>query len=118
MSDINIDNEKKAQQWAMWLHFSLLAGLLVPVAGLIVPIVIWQLKKDDFPMLDSHGKIAVNWLISSLIYATIFFILSFVVIGIPLLLILGVLSIVFPIVGGIKANEGKLWKYPLSINFV
>ncbi|MGB3239214.1 MAG: DUF4870 domain-containing protein [Geitlerinemataceae cyanobacterium] len=111
-------NDKKAQQWAMLLHLSSLAGFLVPGAGFIVPIVIWQLKKDDFPMLDTHGKIVTNWLISSLIYCAIFFLLSFVAIGIPLLVILGLLGIVFPIVGGIKASEGKLWKYPLSFTFV
>lgn len=115
MSDRN--NEKEAKQWAMWLHLSLLAGFLIPGAGFIAPIVIWQIKKDDLPMLDAHGKMAVNWLISSLIYGAICFLLSFVLIGIPLLVILGILSIVFPIIGGIKANEGILWKYPLSMKF-
>jgi uncharacterized protein len=110
-------NAKEAKQWAMWLHLSLLAGILIPGAGFIAPIVIWQIKKDDLPMLDAHGKMAVNWLISSLIYGAICFLLSFVLIGIPLLVILGILSIVFPIIGGIKANEGILWKYPLSMKF-
>lgn len=111
------NNEKEAKQWAMWLHFSLLAGFLIPGAGFIAPIIIWQIKKDDLPMLDAHGKMTVNWLISSLIYGAICFLLSFVLIGIPLLVILGILSIVFPIIGGIKANEGILWKYPLSMKF-
>lgn len=113
-----IDKDREARQWAMFLHLSLLGGFLIPGAGFIAPIVIWQIKKDELPTIDSHGKIVVNWLISSLIYATIFLVLSVVLIGIPLLMILGVLSIVFPVMGGIKANEGKLWRYPLSMNFL
>jgi len=107
-----------AKQWAMLLHISLLAGFVVPIAGLVVPILIWQLKKAEFPELDAHGKVVVNWLISALIYGAAGFVLSFVLIGIPLLIVLMIICVVFPILGGIKANNGELWKYPLSIPFL
>jgi len=107
-----------ANQWAMFLHLSLLAGLLVPVAGLVAPIVIWQIKKDELPILDVHGKNVVNWIISKLLYLVACFLLIFVLIGIPLLIVLAVLSVVFPIIGAIKANKGEVWKYPLTITFL
>jgi hypothetical protein len=107
-----------AKQWAMLLHFSLLAGFVVPFAGLIVPIIIWQLKKTEFPEIDAHGKVVVNWMISLIIYGAVCFLLSFILIGIPLLIVLGALAVIFPIIGGIKANNGELWKYPLSIPFL
>jgi uncharacterized Tic20 family protein len=103
---------------AMFLHLSLLAGMLVPLAGFILPILIWQLKKEEMPALDPHGKVVVNWIISSLIYAAVCGILVFVLIGIPMLLALFVLGTIFPIIGGIKANDGVVWKYPLSIAFL
>ena len=109
--------DKETRQWAMILHLSQLAGFLVPFAGLIVPILIWQLKKDEMPELDVHGKIVVNWIISELIYSFICFILIFLVIGIFLFILLAMLSVIFPIIGAIKANEGRVWKYPLSISF-
>ena len=107
-----------AKQWAMLLHFSLLAGFVVPFAGLIAPIIIWQLKKTEFPEVDAHGKVVVNWMISGIIYGAVCFLLSFILIGIPLLIVLGALAVIFPIIGGIKANNGELWKYPLSIPFL
>jgi uncharacterized Tic20 family protein len=106
------------RQWAMILHFSLLSGYIIPLAGLVAPIVIWQLKKTEFPEIDAHGKVVINWIISAVIYACVFLLLSFVVIGMPLLIVLGILCVVFPIVGGIKANNGELWAYPLSIRFL
>ena len=109
---------RNQNQMAMFLHLSLLAGLIVPFAGFVLPILIWQLKKEEMPELDPHGKVVVNWIISSLIYAAVMFVLVFVLIGIPLLIALAVLGIIFTIVGGIKDNDGIVWKYPLSIAFL
>lgn len=102
----------------MLLHLSQLAGFIIPFAGLIAPILIWQLKKAEMPELDVHGKIIANWLISGLIYTVISGILVFLVIGFFLLAVLGILAVVFPIIGALKANEGRAWKYPLSISFI
>ena len=110
--------ELQSRQWAMFLHFSLLAGIVVPLAGLVAPIIIWQLKKAEYPELDAHGKIAVNWILSLIVYAVVSVLLILVLVGIPLLIALGVLTVVFPIIGGIKANNGEIWKYPLSIQFL
>jgi uncharacterized protein len=107
-----------AKQWAMFLHFSLLAGFVVPIFGLVVPIIIWQVKKSDMPEIDAHGKVVVNWIISAVIYGAACFVLSFMFIGIPLTFLLIALCIIFPIIGGIKANSGELWKYPMSIQFL
>ena len=109
------DTEQQTRQWAMFLHFSQLVGLLlVPLAGLILPIVIWQIKKTELPGIDEHGKIVVNWMISALLYAVILAITFFGLFLVPIVYVLG---IVFPIIGGIKANNGEVWKYPLSIPF-
>src|SRR5262249_2068431 len=63
---------RQTNQWAFILHLSLLAGYLLPFAGLVLPIIIWQLKKGDLPGIDAHGKIVVNWIISAGIYAVVF----------------------------------------------
>lgn len=101
----------------MILHLSQFAGYVIPLAGLVVPIIIWQVQKENMPDLDIHGRIVTNWIISEIIYGVIFAILCFVLIGIPLLIVLGVLSVAFPIIGALKANQGQTWKYPLSIAF-
>jgi hypothetical protein len=109
--------EQQTRQWAMLLHISQLAGFVLPLAGLIVPILIWQMKKADLPGIDVHGKIVANWIISEILYTIVSALLIVVIIGIPLLMAIGILGIVFPIIGGIKANNGEVWKYPLSIPF-
>ncbi len=110
-------SEWPPSQWAMLLHLSLLAGHVVPFGGVIAPIVIWQTKKDEMPELDEHGKNAVNWLLSAIIYALVCIPLCFIVVGFVLLFALAVLHVVFPIIAAVKANEGRVWKYPLAIPF-
>jgi uncharacterized protein len=88
------------------------------MAGLILPIVLWQVKKNELPGVDVHGKIVVNWIISEILYMIAGIALCFICIGIPLVIALAVMGIVFPIVGGIKANNGEAWPYPLSIRWL
>jgi uncharacterized Tic20 family protein len=110
--------EQRTRTWAMLVHLSQLLGYTaLPVLGLAAPILIWQLMKGSLPGIDEHGKIVVNWMISSFIYLVIFAILSIVFVGIPLLIALLIAMVVFPIIGGLKANNGEAWKYPLSITF-
>jgi uncharacterized Tic20 family protein len=106
------------KQMGLFLHLSQLLGVVFPVAGIVVPIVLWQTQKDKIPALDPHGKMVINWMISCFIYAVISIPLMFVLIGIPIFIALMVVSIVFPIIGGIKANNGEFWEYPLTIKFL
>ncbi len=101
----------------MFLHLSQFCGYVVPLAGLIVPIVLWQIKKNDSKLIDRHGRVVVNWIITEFILGIVFGLLCLVLIGIPLLVALAVAAIVFPVVGGVKANNGEVWPYPCSIAF-
>ena len=107
------------RQWAMILHLSHLLGYsVVPILGLATPIIIWQLLKDDYPSLDEHGRNATNWIISELIYVLISALLIVVMVGIPMLVVLGIVGVIFPILAGLKANDGVVWQYPLTMKFV
>ena len=111
------DVEKDGRQWALFIHLSQFACYFVPLAGIILPIILWQLKKDELPGVDAHGRVVLNWSISVIIYAAICLLLCILFIGIPLLVVLGIVAFIFPIIGAIKANDGVLWKYPASIEF-
>jgi len=101
----------------MVLHLSQFAGYIIPVAGIVAPIIISQVKKAQLPELDEHGRIVCNWMLSAFIYFAISFLLVFVVIGIPMLWVMGALAVIFPIIGAIKASNGEAWTYPGSIRF-
>ena len=109
---------QETRNWAMLLHLSVFAGYIVPMAGLIAPILIWQLKKEQMPELDAHGKEVTNFMISTFIYGLACFVLTFLLIGIPLFVVLAIASIVLPILGAIKANNGEFYRYPFLIRIL
>ena len=103
--------------WAMLIHLSQFCGYIIPLAGLIVPIVLWQIKKDEFPGIDRHGRIVANWVFTEIIFSIIFAVLILVIIGLPLLIALGIVGIIYPIIGAVKASNSETWPYPCSIRF-
>src|SRR5258707_264333 len=105
--------------WCMLAHATALVGFLVPVAGHIVgPLIVWLAKRQDSPEIDAHGKESLNFQISMLIWYCVAGILCFVLIGIPILILLHLLNIIFVIIASIQASEGKLYRYPLSIRLI
>jgi uncharacterized Tic20 family protein len=117
----NKELDKDARMWAMFCHLAGVGGLLpiVPVLGsLIAPLVIWQIKKDDFKFVDEQGKEAVNFQISILIYALVAGLLCFACAGFVLLPAVYILDVVFLVIAAIKANDGRHYRYPLTIRFI
>lgn len=97
------------------MHLSQFAGVILPVLGFVLPIVMWQVGKDGNANVDKHGRMILNWMISFAIYMFIAGILVFVAVGVPILIVLMILNLIFVIKATIKANEGKFWAYPMTL---
>jgi len=104
--------------FCMLMHLSRFAGAVFPFAGIVMPIVMWATHKDQNEVIDAHGKNILNWIISSVIYGIICAILIFIVVGIIGLIALGICSLVFTIIGAVRANNGIIYEYPLAIRFL
>ena len=104
--------------YCMLMHLSQFAGIIVPFGGIALPIIMWATNKDKSSIIDQHGKNILNWMISFYIYVSISAILILLVVGIFALIALGVIAVIFAIIGAIKANNKEMFKYPLSITFI
>jgi uncharacterized Tic20 family protein len=92
---------------------------LFPFGNLVGPLFLWLVKKDEDSFVYESGKEVLNFQISLTLYAFISVLLIFAFgLGILLLVILGLSSILFTIIGAIKASEGTVYRYPLSIRFI
>jgi uncharacterized Tic20 family protein len=117
---------KDARMWAMFCHLGGLAGLLpisVAIGSVIAPLILWQIKKEEFPFVNEQGKEAVNFQISILLYSLIgSMVCAITCIGIPLIPfivgIIGIADIIFLLVAAVKANNGEHYRYPLTIRFI
>ncbi len=110
---------KDARMWAMFCHLAALTGFGIWFLGFIVgPLIIWLIKKDEFPFVNEHGKEAVNFQISMMIYAIVSAFLFLVGIGFLLLSAVFIVDLIFLIIAAIKANNGEHYRYPLTIRFI
>ncbi len=109
---------KDDRTWALVAHLSAFTGHVFPFAHIIAPLVVWLVKKDTSAFVDEQGKEAVNAQISVTIYALVFGVLCFVLIGIPLLVALYVANVIFVIVAAMRANDGLPYRYPLILRLV
>jgi|SRR5688572_33492699 uncharacterized Tic20 family protein len=132
--------EQDVRTWSMLCHLAALAGFLFPLGSVIGPLIIWQIKKNELPEIDPHGKEAVNFQLTILIVNIIAGIAIAAVLGIGfgfgqfwrspfyavgggfglgiILVIINLLSWILAIVAGIKANNGEFYRYPISFRFI
>jgi uncharacterized Tic20 family protein len=105
--------------WAAFIHASALLGVLLHFPGhLLGPLILWFIKRDDAPEFDAHGKEAVNFQISMLIYNAVAAVFCLVLVGFVFLAILWVLNAIFVIIAAIKASDGEFYRYPMTIRFI
>jgi uncharacterized Tic20 family protein len=117
--------DKEERKWAMFCHLAGLAGLspLLPaIGGVVAPLVIWQLKADEFPFVAEQGKRAVNFQLSMLLYVTIGTIICFAsLVGaflVPVVwCVFGIIDVIFVLIAAVKANGGWHYRYPIAIRF-
>ena len=98
--------------WAMLAH---VGGILIGfLAGLIV--MLTKGKESDF--VRDQAVEALNFQITVAIAWFVSFILIFVLIGLLLVFVVGIGSLVLMIMGGIAANNGQRYRYPINIRMV
>ena len=109
-------------------HLSGFAGWFIPFGNIIAPLVMWIAKKNDSTYIDEHGKAAVNFQLSLILYG---FLLAILIIPITILTLgLGLIAILIAIIpaiilkivliisASIKANNGEYYDYPFTIQFI
>lgn len=110
---------------ATFIHLAGLASFFttVPLVGFAITLIMWLLKKDESAFIDAHGRAALNYQLSAIIYFALCLLfvlftlgLGIVIVALPLIA-LYVLQIVCSILGAIAANQGRLYRYPLAIPF-
>ncbi len=98
---------------AILCHVSLFLGV-----GFLLPLIIFLVKRDDSPWLGAQAREVLNFHISLVIYGFICGVLIFFIIGFPMLILLGLFGAICSIIGAIRASEGALYHYPVTIRIV
>ncbi len=99
------------RMWATLTHLSIFVGFLGPI-------VLWLIFRNSHPRVNLAGRAVLNFQISLLLWAGLGLLLAIVGIGILILWALGICFFIFPILAAVRTNEGRDYKYPLTIDFL
>ncbi len=122
ISQTVIEPEERA--WALFAHLSGLAIYVVPLGGVIAPIIL-LFTKSESPLVSTIAKQALYLnifvLLAGGVVSFITLLLTVTILGIPLAYLLGgvagtlltLMAVGLPIVGAIKAASGEYFEYPV-----
>lgn len=106
----------------MLMHLTLLLAYFMPLLSIVAPLIMWQVKKDESPFIDDHGKETLNFHISVLLYGVPGLLLTITgllaCIGIPVLAFAVILGVVGLILASIAAQKGEYYRYPMCIRLI
>lgn len=116
-TDRQLDTEECT--WAMICHLSGFALAVCPPVGHVLgPLLVWLLKRDEFPLVDDQGRESLNFQLTMTLYFCGGFLLLRSGVGFPLLVSLGAWDIVATIIAAARASRGVRFRYWLAIRFL
>jgi hypothetical protein len=99
-------------------NLAMLAHILVIVASLIGPLIVYLVAGDRSPFVKRHAAEALDFSLTLLIGYLLAIVTIFVGVGFVLIPALVVVSIVFPVLAAVAAAKGQEYRYPISIPIV
>jgi uncharacterized Tic20 family protein len=115
----NPQSSKEEQNWAMFCHLAALSGFIIPLGNILGPLILWLIKKDTMPLVDQHGKEALNFQITVLFAFIISAVLTLVLIGFLLMFVVGIGALVLTIMAAVKVSNGQLdYRYPFAVRLI
>ena len=128
-----LEPSKDARQWAMFCHLAGFLAWVFPFGNIIGPLVLWSIKKKEYPFVNLEGKESLNFQLSFTLYSLMFVLVYllgvmgilfkslavfFAIIYSILCLALFGTYIISMVVAAIKTYKGNSFRYPLIIRFI
>ena len=102
------------RNFGLAIHLSPLVSFVFAPA-LLVPLVLWLIRRDESFFVDDHGREMLNALLSFVVYHIVAIITIIGIVALPVLYIVGVVNLVR---GAVAAGRGELFRYPMTIRFL
>ena len=101
--------------WALIAHFG------GAITGFVAPLIVFLVKGNESPTVRAHSVAALNfqilWSIISFVSIIVATCLAFLILPLVLYFV-PLFQFVMGIIAGLKANEGVLYKYPVTMELV
>ncbi|MBJ6762522.1 DUF4870 domain-containing protein [Myxococcaceae bacterium JPH2] len=103
---------------AMLAHIGTVVANLFMGFGFLVPLFLMMTKGKESSYIRAHAVESLNFQITCVIAGLVGGATACLGVGLVLLAVVFIGAVVFGIIGGLKANEGQLYKYPFALRLV
>lgn len=107
--------------WALIAHFGGPVGVIVGggVLGWVAPLIALMSKGQQSPIVRAHALAALNFQITWAIIVALSWVATAITCGVLFFIpaIIWLVPVIFGIIAGVKANDGVLYRYPVSYAF-
>lgn len=116
-------SETHERRWAMCCHLMVLSGFLIPFGNVLGPLAIWLWKRKESEFIDFHGKTALNYQITLLLFlvgctlVAAFTGFAMLFVG-PVFGILSIYTLVMIAMSAVKSSRGEYVEIALSAEFI
>lgn len=104
--------------YATFMHLMLVFATFTVLPLVVGPLVMWLIRRERSAFVNDHGKEALNFNISVLLYMIIAGALFACGIGVVLMPVVWVFGLVFSVVAAVAANKGEYYRYPACLRLV
>ncbi len=107
------------KEWGALTHAAALLGILLPIALVLGPMVVWMIKRNESDFVNTQGKEAVNFQLTIVVASFILMFLSMVakvfMLFATLLLLTG---FIFGAIAAVNIYQGKNYRYPFAVRLI
>jgi len=114
--------DRQTRTWAMLCHLSALVGV-------IGPLVVWLIQRNEHPFIEHQSKESLNFQISIAVYGLVGVIImsaaravgpmvSLFLLGVLLIAATAITNLVLIILATVSVGDGRPYRYPLTIRLV
>lgn len=118
VSTVTSPISKEERNWAMFAHLSALLVYPTLIGGIVGPLVIWLMRKDDMSFAADQAKETLNFQITVYLMGLVCGILFLILIGFVLMGLLVIAHVVLTIIAAVKASEGVAYRYPFNLRLI
>lgn len=97
-----------------WGTLAHVANLVLGWVGALLVMVTYGERSE---WVRVNARESLNFALTMVIGVAVSYLLTLVIIGLPLLIACVVMAIVFPIIAAVKASRGEFYRYPVAIPF-
>jgi len=112
---------KEHRRFAIACHLAAAGGLIVPWVGMALgPLVAWLVVRNEHPSLDAHGREAIQFNVSMMIWMAVASGLAWLLGPLGWFLPISAIALWLAcvVMASVKAGEGETYRYPVTIRFL